>query len=368
MMPRPQQSGGTDNRADANMTLPQQMSRSSPSVPPQGYTANSASPAPPHGHRESNYQGTSASGYVAPQSGLPQTPASAHMAPYVSQQTQPQAPLTASHPSHYAGAPPPQTYSRPQVPATQAPQFTAYPVMSSHGPRSMETYVLSEAANNMIPAEVRALYPKDDQGRVLFFTTPPVDTRHFISGRSLAEQNRELDHELKYLAKKLDRQFAEEAAERKREQEARNGQNGTKPDESLRPGAFAMAGEKRDADGRIAVDPRNATEIAHRSSETMEERFPHRRFAKLRKRALTALVNQINEGTNDFYKAKYGDDAELVKAADAVRQAERAEQDRRASAQEEEMKKTTSKTPDIMTNISRSPWKGVYKDDYDARY
>lgn len=42
-------------------------------------------------------------------------------------------------------------------------------------PPAPEVYHLADAANASIPPEIRAQFHCDDQGRVLFFTSPPID-------------------------------------------------------------------------------------------------------------------------------------------------------------------------------------------------
>ncbi|RMD42332.1 hypothetical protein DV735_g2756, partial [Chaetothyriales sp. CBS 134920] len=74
-----------------------------------------------------------------------------------------------------------------------------------HEHRTPEAFVLSDTANESIPKHIRDRFPRDDQGRILFFTRPPADTRHIVSGKSDAEHGRPLKHTDAYLAAKADR-------------------------------------------------------------------------------------------------------------------------------------------------------------------
>jgi chromatin structure-remodeling complex subunit RSC1/2 len=65
--------------------------------------------------------------------------------------------------------------------ATVASTGTGYaprpPTATSHSyrdPPAIETYVLPDQANLSIPSEIRERYQRDELGRVIFFTTPPV--------------------------------------------------------------------------------------------------------------------------------------------------------------------------------------------------
>jgi chromatin structure-remodeling complex subunit RSC1/2 len=71
------------------------------------------------------------------------------------------------------------------------PQANAY-----NPPRAPEVYRLEDGLNDRIPPEVREQFQRDDQGRVLFFTQPPLDRAH----RGLAAESAGLGHSVRYLA------------------------------------------------------------------------------------------------------------------------------------------------------------------------
>lgn len=72
-------------------------------------------------------------------------------------------------------------------------------------PRQVEVYTLREDAQ--IPPEYREQYQTDDEGRVLFFTAPPLNRPH----PGVAESHATLGHSVGYLAG-----LAEHRAERER--------------------------------------------------------------------------------------------------------------------------------------------------------
>ncbi|GIZ38305.1 hypothetical protein CKM354_000172500 [Cercospora kikuchii] len=96
--------------------------------------------------------------------------------------------------------------SAPTVPAAYAPRPPAQDYRAAPAP---EVYTLPDAANLSIPAEVREQYQRDDYGRVLFFTAPPV----------VVEQPEGISkgHSIRYLAEKARRQELLEKKRKERE-------------------------------------------------------------------------------------------------------------------------------------------------------
>ena len=209
----------------------------------------------------------------------------------------------------------------------------------------------------MIPAYIREQFPQDEQGRVLFFTTPPVDTEHITQGRTNPEKGDQLAHSLRYLAVKADREGAREKAARKRQSDGENdiemnSDGATGSNKRVRAGFFAADGEERDADGRIRADPDKALEIALGQEQRLEV---------LKTRALATLAHQLDQGTTTFYRSQYGDRAEEYKAGDALKQQELVRQSQKANGHSTIAAATS-------VDLKRSPWKTGFKDDYDARY
>lgn len=86
------------------------------------------------------------------------------------------------------------------------------PPSGYRAPQPVEVYVLPDHANASIPADVREQFQQDEQGRVLFFTAPPVNNPGFVT-----EEGQALGHSARYLATKAKRD-AQRAAKRKAEQ------------------------------------------------------------------------------------------------------------------------------------------------------
>jgi chromatin structure-remodeling complex subunit RSC1/2 len=90
-------------------------------------------------------------------------------------------------------------------------------------PQPVEVYILNDHANNSIPPEIREQFQRDEQGRVLFFTAPPLNTATVAN-----KDGRPLGHSARYLAKKAEWD-AQRAAKRKaRDMEAAERQEAAK--------------------------------------------------------------------------------------------------------------------------------------------
>lgn len=89
-------------------------------------------------------------------------------------------------------------------------------------PQPIEVWSLNDAANAAIPADIREQFQQDEQGRVLFFTAPPLDTKALARRPSTKEEAEEpLGHSVEYLAKKAERdQKVREHRKRKAEKAA----------------------------------------------------------------------------------------------------------------------------------------------------
>lgn len=214
----------------------------------------------------------------------------------------------------------------------------------------------------MIPVEIREQFPRDEQGRVLFFTTPPADTQHIIGGRTNAEKGNQLAHSLRYLAVKADRERERENAASKRRLGAAAAdddgemQNSSEVESNKRVKAdfFAGEGEEHDDDGRIRADPEKAREMAAAQ---------HERWEYLKTRALATLVRQLDKGTDSFYQTRYGDKAEEYKAMDGLKQRELVHRKQRANGDQ-----NVAGAAETVVDWKRNPWRRGFKDDYDARY
>ncbi|PBP18739.1 RSC complex subunit (RSC1) [Diplocarpon rosae] len=86
------------------------------------------------------------------------------------------------------------TASRAVVPASN--HHSSQGVMYNP-PRAIEVYTLGEPANSAIPADIRSQFHHDESGKVIFYTTPPLDIN------PVPKENQGLGHSLRYLADKV---------------------------------------------------------------------------------------------------------------------------------------------------------------------
>jgi chromatin structure-remodeling complex subunit RSC1/2 len=148
--------------------------------------------------------------HVAAPHASPQTPI------YQSQHAYGQHPASAATPvaqHHHATVPYNQYQSAggvarvmPQASASHGSHTNAY-----NPPRQSEIYTLSETANSAIPTDVRNQFQRDDYGKILFFTAPPLNVDR------VPEKAQVLGHSLRYLA---DKARNKEADEKKRKARA----------------------------------------------------------------------------------------------------------------------------------------------------
>ena len=188
-------------------------------------------------------------------------------------------------------------------------------------PRPIEVYRLPDSANAAIPPDIREQFQRDDEGHVLFFTTPPVDVLPPVGEGSA------IGHTAKYLASKLRRKIA---LKEKREAEG------------------------APADGDVPAPKKAKKEQQEPSAQYVEE---------LRDKGLKLLINQMNQGTEDIYKSVYGDTwkegMEYEQQQLKIKQAEAAKF--RAELEASRRKREEKDKVDMHGS-------GVYLDDYDPRY
>jgi chromatin structure-remodeling complex subunit RSC1/2 len=204
---------------------PRQISQPAPAYQPS--PAMQTQPAP----RQPSISARASYGASHPQSYAHQT--SASPAPARQPSTQPNFPPST----------PQQAPVRPQMPqgqssfTSQQPQpGTAAATSSTYAPRpptatgssyregpAIETYILPDQANLSIPLEIRERYQRDDLGRVIFFTAPPVIPSAPTGGvkahsvRYLAAKaRREASLAQKRTAMDLDKQASERATKQAR--------------------------------------------------------------------------------------------------------------------------------------------------------
>lgn len=84
-------------------------------------------------------------------------------------------------------------------------------------PQPIEVWSLNDAANASIPPDIRSQFQRDEAGRVLFFTAPPVDLEDESERDAVGSGGEVLGHSVEYLAWKIRRK--EELAEKKRKRD-----------------------------------------------------------------------------------------------------------------------------------------------------
>ncbi|EED14141.1 RSC complex subunit (RSC1), putative [Talaromyces stipitatus ATCC 10500] len=228
-----------------------------PNVPVQPYQAQVPSPAPYYQPLQAR-----AASYATP---------SAHPSTY--QPTPVQQPVAAQpSPQAYTQASP-YTANRYPAPTAAAPAPAA-PVYNPNAPRPVEVFHLSDTANAAIPTEVRSQFHCDDHGRVLFFSTPPMD---IVASTSTKKP---LGHSLKYLAAKA----AKEEKRKRRLEEEQQQQPVTKQ-------------------ARITLVP---------EKETLDPS----RLKNLISKTVSLLTQNITTGTEELYNSLYGNKKSEYQAAD----------------------------------------------------
>ncbi|KAL1303346.1 hypothetical protein AAFC00_006745 [Neodothiora populina] len=271
---------------------PAAMTRPSNTPAPQRYPQQSMSPAP------------------ALQRALSGQASNFNNAPSTPQQQLPTASLsrTAAHPSTYAA----NSSTAPTAPVGTPAQQTNHPIQpprpttsSYRDPAPIEVYTLPDVANASIPPSVRQQFEQDDQGRVLFFTAPPM---YLAADDDKSAKN--LAHSIRFLADRA-RRRDEIARKRKAYEDSK---------------ADAQKAAKR---ARL----QDARSVAQKREESRQE-------------ALAALEEQLVEGARRRLRGAYGD-AEWKKGLDKELDLLEAEQrealERRRLVEEHERDKAESR-------------------------
>lgn len=227
-------------------------------------------------------------------------------------------------------APPQNTHLAYQQPARVQPQPAAVVpaavpanAYNPNAPRPVEVFHLSDAANAAVPADVREQFHHDDQGRLLFFSTPPLDPVPPTNQQGLA-------HSAKFIAARKERM--RRIAEKKRK-------------------------DILDRKGTEVQAKRARIEAIERSKEEMEG---------LERDTLIALTNHIQKGTDEFYRIHFGDRAKEVQAEEEELWRKRREEFQKKKREDEELAERLTKKPEPMRWDGKTA-DGVYLDDIDPR-
>ena len=144
-------------------------------------------------------------------------------------------------------------------------------------PRPTEVYTLADPANATIPVDIRAQFHHDEYGRIIFYTSPPLDADR------LPEEKKFLGHSLRYLA---DRARSKEADEKKRK--ARE---------------IELENEAIERSKRIKAD------------EDSQKQW----ILDQKVKALKAWSEDTEKGTDELYKKLHGENWQEMRAADVAR-------------------------------------------------
>lgn len=192
---------------------------------------------------------------------------------------------------------------------------------SYNAPRAPEVYHLPELANQNIPAEIREQFQRDEYGRVLFFTTPPLVTSR------VAASAQTLGHSASYLA---DRARHGEELKRKR---------------------------------REAAEKRASEELQSLKRKHEEDAAAIDEIKRLRVRVLDRYGKMLAQDVKHLYEGMHGDDWQS---------ALKAETDRLAAVQEESLRRNLlmqkhDRESEERKHVSLAK-PTVFLDDVDPRY
>jgi chromatin structure-remodeling complex subunit RSC1/2 len=113
----------------------------------------------------------------------PQAPAYQPITPHVPFTPQPTAPM--------------QAFQTPRPTHGYQQPYLQQPPPGYKAPQPVEVYIMPDHANASIPLEIREQFQRDEKGRVLFFTAPPLNVE-----QPLTKDGRTLGHSARYLAAK----------------------------------------------------------------------------------------------------------------------------------------------------------------------
>lgn len=257
--------------------------RPTPSLTPQtSYTSNAG-----QFNRQPSYTGAAQS-YQTSTSNVPQP-----VPQYSYNQAAQPTPIVAAHPGTYGSANTPVNYNRPAPTAVQPTHYNTHQ-MNGIMSRGTEAYVLSDPANASIPKEIRDQFPTDDQGRLLFFSQPPLDIQHIVSGSTQEEKARPLEHSEKYM---------KALTVRKRKLEESHTGNANV-----------------DGESKSSPQPKQdkSDESNTQNEGTLSKDIPPQ---EIKERATNLLSEKMKQTTSKEYQTQYGDEWRKVLLADLDYQA-----------------------------------------------
>ncbi|KAB8343207.1 hypothetical protein FH972_022797 [Carpinus fangiana] len=253
-----------------------------PPPPPQPRPVPNAAARTPNsfGQRPNQHALNAASRPNVP---TPQSAAAPMQRPYQPQASPAARPIPGMGSGYSAHGPQTNTVPRPQQASNYAPQNRyqqggTYSSGNYQAPQPIEVYTLNDAGNAAIPLDIREQFHRDEYGRVLFFTSPPLDV---LPPR---KEGAAVGHSARYLAAKIKR------------------------DKVLK--------EKRKRD----EDEREAQEQERAKARKLEAGAHAQKAETVRQKALGLWQQQLREATEGDFKSLYGEqwkakmDEELARA------------------------------------------------------
>ncbi|KAK3391632.1 hypothetical protein B0T20DRAFT_489797 [Sordaria brevicollis] len=170
----------------------------------------------------------------------PGVPAGVPVAPHLHSHPQP-SPIAPNFTPNRHHQPPPMGTPIHQHPPNMPQQLASGPAAANayNAPRAPEAYTLAENIDSEIPEEVKKQFQTDDQGRVLFFTAPPLN-RPSVRNGGVADQYAGLGHSVHWESIKALRE------ERRRKRKERD--EALQEEENKRKAA-KVAEQKADGEG-----------------------------------------------------------------------------------------------------------------------
>ena len=244
-------------------------------------------------------------------------------------------PAPVHHPHQYAQAP--NSYTQPHPAAASSAHLDHYATPNRYvnprvaGPsvpaqRLPEVGHLPENANLAIPEETRNQFQQDENGHVLWFAAPPVDTL------PPAKPHSAIGHTAKYLAEKIRRRKA--------------------------------LTEKRKAEG-LAEGEEMQPQIVVKKARYGVDGDLQQQIDELTVKALWRWNEQMQEGTDRIYQSLYGEHWEEGKKHEMEKLAQVQADERRRQAEVAKMKRESGAWDAAKASCRDL---GVYKDDWDPRF
>lgn len=252
------------------------------------YPQHSASPAPIHHPHQ--YTQQAANAYTQPH---PAAASSSHIDHYAT-------------PNRYAN----QRVAGPNIPAQRLPEVGHLP----------------ENANLAIPEDTRNQFQQDENGHVLWFTSPPVDTLPPTKPHSV------VGHTAKYLAEKI------------------------RIKKALK--------EKRKAEGLPEEEERQPQLLVKKAKNGIDEAL-QQQINDLTVKALWEWNEQMQEGTDKIYQSLYGQHWEEGKKYEMEKLAKLQADEKKGQVELAKTKRNGNSWDVAKASCSGT---GVYKDDWDPRF